>query len=318
MKPVLELQGVEKYYSLQRGFFRKPLRLRAVHGISFSLSPGETLSIVGESGCGKSTLGKLILRIEEVSGGKIFFQQEEISSWNSHQLKRYWKKIQMVFQNPYASLNPRWTIRKIIAEPLQLQSDFSKQAIQERVESLVNQVGLLPEHLERYPHQFSGGQRQRIGIARALALQPEVLVCDEPVSALDVSIQSQVLNVLMDLQEQYPSLSYLFISHDLSVVEHLSDRILVMYLGKIVEYGSRSQIFSNPRHPYTQALLSAVPRIGAPSSRILLQGDLPSPLHPPSGCTFRTRCPFVQEECKEISMDLQEKETGHASACPFH
>lgn len=319
--PILAVEHLSKIYPLKQRLFQPPLLLKAVSNLSFEIFPGETVSIVGESGCGKSTLGRLLLQIEPATSGKIVFQGKEIKSSTKQELKNYWKKVQLIFQNPYSSLNPRWKIKDILAEPLRLQTALSPQEIREKLSLFIEQVGLLPEHLERYPHQFSGGQRQRIGIARALALRPDLLVCDEPVSALDVSVQSQVLNLLMDLQVAQPEhpLTYLFIAHDLGVVEHISDRIFVMYLGRFVETGTREQIFETPKHPYTQALLGAIPKIDPEKKRkrILLEGELPSPLNPPSGCTFRTRCLYAREECASVSMELQKIEEQHFSACPY-
>ncbi|MEK7484441.1 MAG: dipeptide ABC transporter ATP-binding protein [Planctomycetota bacterium] len=320
VEPLLKVEHLKKIYPIRKNVFQRSLGLQALNDISFEVYPGETLSIVGESGCGKSTLAKLILHIEPVTSGKMLFQQKDITFLSAVERKAYWKQVQMVFQNPYSSLNPRWKVGRIIGEPLQLNTKFSPSEIREKVLSLMNQVGLSSEHFDRYPHQFSGGQRQRIGIARALCLRPKLLVCDEPVSALDVSIQSQVLNLLMDLQQQGEiPLTTLFISHDLSVVEHISDRILVMYLGKIVESGKREQIFSRPKHPYTEALLSAIPKLNLAEKkpRIVLTGEIPSPLNPPSGCSFRTRCPYVRSECSKISMELLTPEPEHQTACPF-
>lgn len=318
--PLLKIEQLKKIYPIRKNFLQKPALLYALNGVSFEVYPGETLSIVGESGCGKSTLAKLILHTEAVTSGKMIFQNQETTFLSKKDLPAYWKKVQMVFQNPYSSLNPRWKVGRIIGEPLFVNTTRSFEEIREHVLVLMNQVGLLPEHIDRYPHQFSGGQRQRIGIARALCLRPELLICDEPISALDVSIQSQVLNLLMDLQTLGDQpLTYLFISHDLSVVEHISDRILVMYLGKVVEAGTREAIFSRPSHPYTKALLSAIPKLNLTEkkSRIVLTGEMPSPLHPPSGCTFRTRCPYVRSECASVSMDLLTPEPNHYTSCPY-
>ena len=319
--PILEVQDIRKHYELKKGVFQKPDILKAADGVSLRVYPGETLGIVGESGCGKSTVGRLILRIEEASGGRILFQGRDIAQANEAELRQYRRRVQIVFQDPYSSLNPRWKVGQIIGEPLELNlrsERMSRKDIRERVLHLMEKVGLLPDLYHRYPHQFSGGQRQRICIARALALQPEVIVCDEPVSALDVSIQSQVLNLLLELQQEF-NLTYIFISHDLSVVEHISDRIAVMYLGRVVESATTDRIFSNPRHPYTRALLSSVPELDVArrKKRELLTGDLPSPVNPPSGCTFRTRCPQVRPECSSVSMELAEVEESHGCACPY-
>lgn len=259
-KNVFEIKNLKKYYQINMGLFKKPKIIKAVDGIDFEVKKGEVLSIVGESGCGKSTTAKLILKIEEATGGEILFEGVDISTLKGESLKEYRKKVQIIFQDPYSSLNPRWKVGRIIGEPLELNSDLSKKEIKERVLYLMDKVGMHPEWYDRYPHQFSGGQRQRIGIARALSLNPEVIVCDEPVSALDVSIQAQVLNLLLDLQEEF-KLTYIFISHDLSVVEHISDRIVVMYFGKIVESKNVEDIFINPEHEYTKKLISAIPVI---------------------------------------------------------
>ena len=313
---LLEVKHLKKYYEIKKEGFAKKAILKAVDDVSFVIKEGETLSVVGESGCGKSTTGKLILRIEEPTEGHIFFNGEDIAKKNLKELKDYRKNVQIIFQDPYSSLNPRWRVGDIIAEPLLLNSELSKKEIEERVLYLMEKVGLLKEQYYRYPHQFSGGQRQRIGIARALTLNPKLIVCDEPVSALDVSVQSQVLNLLIDLQEEF-KLTYLFISHDLSVVRHISDRIIVMYLGKIMEKGTVDDIFENPKHPYTRALLESVPEIGKKGKKIILEGEIPSPINPPSGCRFRTRCPFAKSDCAEVTNDLIKLSETHASACPF-
>ncbi|MGA1845625.1 ABC transporter ATP-binding protein [Deferribacter abyssi] len=313
---LLKIENLRKYYEIKKSKFRQKVILRAVDDVSFIVQPGETLSIVGESGCGKSTTGKLILKIEEPTSGRILFKGENITKKNRQELKEYRKRVQIIFQDPYSSLNPRWRVGDIIAEPLKLNTNLDNKAIQEKVYYLMEKVGLLKEHYYRYPHQFSGGQRQRIGIARALTLNPELIVCDEPVSALDVSIQSQVLNLLLDLQEEF-KLTYLFISHDLSVVRHISDRIIVMYLGKIMEKGTVNDIFNSPKHPYTQALLESVPEIGKEKKKLVLKGEIPSPINPPSGCRFRTRCPYVRNECAEITGDLIFVSDTHETACPF-
>ncbi len=257
---IYEIKDLKKYYEINLGLFKKPKIIKAVNGISFNVKKGEILSLVGESGCGKSTTAKLILKIEEPTGGEILFEGKDITKFKGHELEEYRKKVQIIFQYPYSSLNPRWKVGKIIGEPLKLNTNMSKKEIKERVLYLMEKVGMHPDWYERYPHQFSGGQRQRIGIARALALNPEIIVCDEPVSALDVSIQAQVLNLLLDLQEEF-NLTYIFISHDLSVVEHISDRIVVMYFGDIVELKSVDNLFTNPEADYTKKLLSAIPTI---------------------------------------------------------
>ncbi|KAA0258576.1 dipeptide ABC transporter ATP-binding protein [Deferribacter autotrophicus] len=314
---LLKVENLKKYYEIKKGKFGQKAILKAVDDVSFIVHRGETLSIVGESGCGKSTTGKLILKIEEPTSGKILFKGEDVTKKDRQELKEYRKSVQIIFQDPYSSLNPRWRVGDIIAEPLKLNTNLSNKEIEEKVYFLMEKVGLLKEHYYRYPHQFSGGQRQRIGIARALTLNPELIVCDEPVSALDVSIQSQVLNLLLDLQEEF-KLTYLFISHDLSVVRHISDRIIVMYLGKIMEKGTVDDIFNSPMHPYTQALLESVPEIGKEKEKkMVLTGEIPSPINPPSGCRFRTRCPYAKSECAEISGDLISISDTHETACPF-
>ncbi|PCI21960.1 MAG: oligopeptide ABC transporter ATP-binding protein OppF [SAR324 cluster bacterium] len=317
-KPILEIKNLKKHYAIAKGLFQKPDVLKANNDLSFEVFKGETFAIVGESGCGKSTIAKMLLKIEGITGGQILFEGKDITKLSKSEMVQYRKDVQIIFQDPYSSLNPRWKVGKIIGEPLRLNTDLSKQEIEKKVRTLMDKVGLLEEHFDRFPHQFSGGQRQRIGIARALALSPKVIVCDEPVSALDVSIQSQVLNLLMDLQKEF-QFTYIFISHDLGVVEHISDRIMVMYLGKCVEIATVEQLMGNPLHPYTKALLSAIPDIDPDKrkEKVLLQGELVTPINPPPGCLFRTRCPHAQEDCKKISMDLEEANNGHYSACPF-
>ncbi|MEK4484453.1 dipeptide ABC transporter ATP-binding protein [Psychrobacillus sp. FSL H8-0484] len=315
---LLEVQNVKKYFPLKKSLFKKEQEfVKAVDGVSFFVKEGETLSIVGESGCGKSTTGRVLMKLLEPTEGRILFEGKDITDLNDDQIRPYRKEFQMIFQDPYASLNPRLTIKEIIEEPL-IVHNYSKEKRAERIEELLEVVGLNKYHSDRYPHEFSGGQRQRIGIARALAVHPKLIIADEPVSALDVSIQSQILNLLKDLQDQF-KLTYVFIAHDLSVVEHISDRVGVMYLGRFVELASRDKLFTDPLHPYTKALLSAVP-IPDPSlkrERIILKGDIPSPANPPSGCTFHTRCPFAQQECKERVPEFREVEEGHFVACHF-
>ena len=313
---LLEVQDLKQYFDVNTGFFRsKPLK--AVDGVSFSIRKGETLGLVGESGCGKTTVGRSILHLYKPTGGKVIYDGTEIDSKSS--LREFRKKATMVFQDPYSSLNPRMTVTDIVAEPLDVHHLYgTKKKRNERVLELLKYVGLNSEHASRYAHEFSGGQRQRIGIARALAVNPEFIVCDEPVSALDVSIQAQVINMFEDLQDQL-KLTYLFIAHDLLVVRHISNRIAVMYLGKMVEIADAEEIYHHPLHPYSRSLLSAVPlpdpRKARENKRIVLTGDIPSPLNAPSGCPFRTRCPYASEQCAESMPELREAESGHFVAC---
>ncbi len=313
---LLEVQDLKQYFDVNTGFFRsKPLK--AVDGVSFSIRKGETLGLVGESGCGKTTVGRSILHLYKPTGGKVIYDGTEIDSKSS--LREFRKKATMVFQDPYSSLNPRMTVTDIVAEPLDVHHLYgTKKERNERVLELLKYVGLNSEHASRYAHEFSGGQRQRIGIARALAVNPEFIVCDEPVSALDVSIQAQVINMFEDLQDQL-KLTYLFIAHDLLVVRHISNRIAVMYLGKMVEIADAEEIYHHPLHPYSRSLLSAVPlpdpRKARENKRIVLTGDIPSPLNAPSGCPFRTRCPYASEQCAESMPELREAESGHFVAC---
>ncbi|WP_342513113.1 dipeptide ABC transporter ATP-binding protein [Sporosarcina sp. FSL K6-1522] len=315
---LLEVHNVKKYFPLKKKMFSKTQEyVKAVDGVSFTVKEGETLSIVGESGCGKSTTGRVLMKLLEPTEGKIIFEGQDITNFSEDEIRPYRKEFQMVFQDPYASLNPRLTVKEIIEEPL-IVHNVAKDKRAARIAELLEVVGLNKYHANRYPHEFSGGQRQRIGIARALAVNPKLIIADEPVSALDVSIQSQILNLLKDLQEQY-NLTYLFIAHDLSVVEHISDRVGVMYLGRFVELAERDELFKTPRHPYTRALLSAVP-IPDPTvkrERIILKGDIPSPANPPSGCTFHTRCPYAQQTCKEQVPAFRDLGEGHFVACHF-
>jgi dipeptide transport system ATP-binding protein len=302
MTQILQAQGLTRYYDVAQGLFRKKAVLKALDGASFTLERGKTLAVVGESGCGKSTLARLVAMIEKPNSGKLNLLGHEIVGASAETLRTLRSKVQIVFQNPYGSLNPRQKIGAILEEPLLVNTTLKTSQRQEKARAMMESVGLRPEHYGRYPHMFSGGQRQRIAIARALMLEPEILVLDEPVSALDISIQAQVLNLLADLQEKH-QLAYLFISHDLSVVKHIADDVIVMYLGRVVEQGPRDAIFTNPQHPYTKALLSATPRPD-PShkrDRIILKGELPSPLSPPNGCTFHPRCPIVFEKCSLIN-----------------
>ncbi len=316
---LLSVSNLKKHFPVKKGIFSSTTQLvKAVDGVSFQLRQGETLGLVGESGCGKTTVGRAILHLIEPTSGEILFKGENVSRLNTRERRELRSSMQIIFQDPFTSLNPRMTVGNIIAEPLKNQKKLSRSERKDRVASLMQKVGLRPEHLGRYPHEFSGGQRQRIGIARSLALNPLVIVCDEPVSALDVSIQAQVINLLVELQEEM-RISFLFIAHDLGVVEHISDRVAVMYLGRIVEMAPYEEIYENPLHPYTRALLSAAP-IPDPDlkrERILLPGDVPSPINPPSGCGFRTRCPQVKPECRDLEMQLANVESDHWVACPF-
>jgi len=315
--PLLEVQGLRKHFATAQGWLgRSGGSVRAVDGVSFSIADGETLGLVGESGCGKSTTGKLILRLQDPTAGSIRWRGVPIEGFGAAQMRPVRRELQAVFQDPYASLNPRIRAADIVAEPLRNYEALSDAAARERIGALFERVGLRPDQMVKYPFEFSGGQRQRLGIARALSVQPRLIVCDEPVSALDVSVQAQVINLLTDLQAEF-GLSYLFIAHDLAVVEHISHRVAVMYLGRIVEIAPRRAIFSNPLHPYTEALLDAVP-VPDPSvrkERRVLAGDVPSPMHPPPGCHFHTRCPYAEERCRREEPPLQEVRPGQWVAC---
>lgn len=322
---ILSAQNLVKHYPIKRGVLRRTAgHVKAVDGVSFELHKGETLGIVGESGCGKSTLGRLLMRLEDPTSGTVTFGGENWSSATGREMRRLRRDIQIVFQDPYTSLNPRMTVGDIIGEPFEIHPDVvPKGGRRRRVQELLDLVGLNPEHINRYPHQFSGGQRQRIGIARGIALNPKVLICDEPVSALDVSVQAQVVNLMEKLQDEL-GLAYVFIAHDLSVVRHISDRVGVMYLGKMAELGEEDEVYARPTHPYTQALLSAVPvpdpTLRGKREQIVLQGDVPSPANPPSGCRFHTRCFKAQEVCsvEEPALILRPDGRGeHLSACHF-
>jgi len=319
--PLLEVKDLKVHFPVKEGFIiqREVGQIKAVDGVNLHIGPGETLGLVGESGSGKTTVGRAILKLEEATAGKIILNGEEITDWKGTRLREARRHLGMVFQDPFGSLNPRMSAGNLVGEPLKIHElTNSKSDYRRRVAELLSLVGLNPQMAGRYPHEFSGGQRQRIGVARALASKPDVMVLDEPVSALDVSIQAQVINLIKDLQDQF-GLAYIFIAHDLSVVRNISDRVAVMYLGKIVETGARDELYNNPKHPYTQALLSAVPTadpvLERTRNRIVLEGDIPSPLNPPSGCVFRTRCPIATEECSEIIPELQNVEGTHSAAC---
>lgn len=318
-QPLIKVKNLKKYFEIPQGMFKDNIIVRAVDDISFSVNRGETFAIVGESGCGKSTTGRAILRLTEATAGEVSFEGQDILLLPYNDMRSLRKRMQMVFQDPYASLNPKKTIRQILMEPLRVHNRFDKKDRLQKVIEMLDIVGLSREYLDRYPHEFSGGQRQRIGIARAVILQPDFIIADEPVSALDVSVQSQVINLMLDLQKEF-GLTYLFISHDLSVIEHMTDRVAVMYLGKIVEVAETEDLFDNPKHPYTQALMSAVP-ISHPNEskeRIILEGDVPSPANPPSGCSFHTRCPLAMDICRKIAPETTRFGDSHTANCHLY
>jgi oligopeptide/dipeptide ABC transporter ATP-binding protein len=318
-KPLLDARHLVKYYPIRGGVFMKEVAaVKAVDDVSLSIKKGETLGLVGESGCGKSTFGRAIMRLEEPTSGEVWYDGDNILTYDARQIRALRRKMQIIFQDPFSSLNPRKPVASIVGEPLLIHGMKNRRERETRVMELLQVVGLSKEHMRRYPHMFSGGQRQRIGVARALALNPDLVVCDEAVSALDVSIQAQVLNLLKDLQDEF-GLTYLFISHDLHVVEHISDRVAVMYLGKIVEVADSKVIYKTPLHPYTQALLSASPMPDPEHKRkrILLKGDVPSPINPPPGCRFHTRCPYAQDICSNTEPPLKELRPDHETACHF-
>lgn len=316
--PLLKVENLVKSFPIHGGIFnREVASVKAVQGVSFEINKGETLGLVGESGCGKSTLGRCLMRLHDTTSGKIIYNGKDITHIQGEELREMRRKIQIIFQDPFASLNPRMTIGAILEEPLIIHNLYATaKERQDRIHELIDLVGLRREHLNRYPHEFSGGQRQRVGIARALAVNPELIVCDEPVSALDVSIQAQVINLLMELQQKL-GLTYIFIAHDLKVVEHVSNRVAVMYLGKVVEMADSEELYKNPKHPYTKALMSAIP-VPDPrkkEERIILTGDVPSPINPPSGCHFHPRCPMAIDDCKTIVPTLETKAKDHVASC---
>ncbi|GAA0318659.1 dipeptide ABC transporter ATP-binding protein [Bacillus carboniphilus] len=318
-EPILKVQDLQQYFPIKGGILGRTVNhVKAVDGVSFTINAGETVSIVGESGCGKSTTGRAILRLDEPTGGEVLFQNQDLLSLSKSKLRAVRKDLQVIFQDPFASLNPRRTIWQTLEEAMGILNVVPKKDRKKRAIELLEQVGLREEQLDRYPHEFSGGQRQRIGIARALAVEPKLIICDEAVSALDVSVQAQVLNLLKKLQKEY-ELTYLFISHDLGVVRHISDRIIVMYLGKVVEIANKKDLFDNPLHPYTQALLSAIPEPDRKKKkeRIILKGDVPSPIDPPKGCRFHTRCPLATDHCRQVEPELRTFGENHSVACHY-
>jgi len=317
---LVKVRDLKMHFPITQGIIiqRQVGAIKAVDGITFDIIRGETLGLVGESGCGKSTTGRAMLQLYRPTAGEVYFEDKSLTTMKGEKLRRMRRRMQMIFQDPYASLNPRMTVGDIIGEPMLVHNILKGKDRRDRVQELLRVVGLNPYFVNRYPHEFSGGQRQRIGVARALALNPEFIICDEPISALDVSIQAQIINLLEDLQGEF-NLTYLFIAHDLSVVRHISDRIAVMYLGKIVELTGRTELYENPLHPYTQALLSAVPIpdpvVEEQRQRVILEGDVPSPANPPVGCNFNTRCPVVMDICKEQDPEFKESASGHWAAC---
>ncbi|WP_163969713.1 ABC transporter ATP-binding protein [Oceanobacillus halotolerans] len=316
---LLQVKHLKKYYEIPQGLFKKDIIVRAVDDVSFTVNRGETFALVGESGCGKSTTGKTILRLTDPTEGQVIFNGTDVAGLEYNEMRSLRKQLQMVFQDPYASLNPKKTIKQILMEPLRVHNQFDEKDRLQKIKDMLEIVGLSKDYLDRYPHEFSGGQRQRIGIARAVILQPDFIVADEPVSALDVSVQSQVINLMLDLQKEF-GLTYLFISHDLSVIEHMTDRVAVMYLGKIVEVADTETLFKDPKHPYTQALISAVP-ISHPAEnkeRVILKGDVPSPANPPSGCAFHTRCPFAMDICRQVAPETKTFSDGHTASCHLY
>ncbi|MGM0651313.1 MAG: ABC transporter ATP-binding protein [Bacillota bacterium] len=321
-KELLRVNNLKKYFPILGGFLGRTVNhVKAVDDITFSVYEGETVSLVGESGCGKSTVGRTILRLEEPTAGEIFFNDVDLASLGKAELRKTRKDLQIIFQDPYASINPRQTVSRVLEEALQIQEIVPKEQRKSRALELLEAVGLAPHQADRFPHQFSGGQRQRIGIARALSLDPKLIICDEAVSALDVSIRAQILNLLKNLQREY-QLTYLFISHDLGVVRHISDRIIVMYLGRIMEIADKGELFNEPRHPYTRALLSAipVPKPGRKKERVVLSGDVPSAIDPPEGCRFHTRCPYARDNCKTEVPELRpvhDNNAGHLAGCHY-
>lgn len=318
---ILEVRNLKQHFPIRRGVFQRVVgHVRAVDGVSFSVKRGETLGLVGESGCGKTTTGRSILQVYKPTGGEVLFDGHDLTKMSSRDLRKLRHKIQMIFQDPYSSLDPRLTVEEIVGEGMRANGIRNREVIRNKVKELMKRVNLSPDYIDRYAHEFSGGQRQRIGVARALAVEPELIICDEPISALDVSVQAQVVNLLMDLQEDF-GLTYIFIAHDLSMVKHISDRVAVMYLGNIVELADKKVLYRNPLHPYTQVLMSAVPVpdpvVEKERQRIVLEGDVPSPINPPSGCYFHPRCPMAKAICAQKKPKWHEAENGHWVACHF-